>query len=363
MILHLLLGTAGNLIIIIYYGFKDKSKRVFTLYLVHLAITDLVASILTPIYYFPYDLTGYWYYGSFLCKYTIFVGSGVTIYSSCWILFGILYERYRSIVFPLEKKMTRMKIHLFCTGAWVVSITFHAPYFIATFHEETEDSGHYKCVNKIMTHFPRYIPVIYFIVRLVVQAILPVSLMVFFYIKIQAALMKSNEIAIKTRNASTALKRSNAILKALRLALIVFAVTAILNNSSHVFRAVTFLYFPSTWGKIGSIKSFVELLIRALAVNNVANCFIYAGTMKDFKKYAVNFLKCKRLRTVKAEPNGEARQMAEVAGGSGNNVSNQKANRSTESGDAITKVYESQNKQNKEGGKQLDFNRIVQIIP
>ena len=82
--------------------------------------------------------------------------------------------------------------------------------------------------------------------------------------------------------------------------------------------------------------------------------------MKDFKKYALNVLKCKRLRTVKAEPNGESRQMAEVAGGSGNNVSNQKANRSTESGHAITKVCESQNK---EGGKQLEFNGTVQIIP
>ena len=196
----------------------------------------------------------------------------------------------------MEKRMTRMKIHLFCTSAWVVSIVFHTPYFMATFHQKTGD-GHYKCINKIMTHFPSYVPVVYFILRRVVQAILPVSMMVFFYIKIQRALKQSNKIAIQTSNASTTTKRNNDTMKALRLALIVFAITVLLNNASHLFRAVTSLYFPSIWEEMGGIRSLVDLLIRALAVNNVANCFIYAGTMKDFKKYAVSVLLCEGIRS------------------------------------------------------------------
>ena len=297
MVILFLLGTIGNIFIIVYYGSKSKSRRgKYTLFLVHLAITDLVACIFVPVYNLPIELTGHWYYGRFLCKYTIFAPSGITIYSSCWILFGILYERYRSIVFPLKRRLEGWEIHLFCACAWIVSIIAHVPYFMATHHVRNETTGHYQCLNKVVSQLESKSIVSYYVVRFIMQAFLPVVIMIYFFVRIQKQLSNSNRF-VATRSCSTlslsAPLRNKAVLKSLRVALIIFSVTVLLNNMAHVLRVIASRYYPKTWLRSTELRMIVEFFIRLLAINNVSNCFVYAGNMKPFRKFVIGVLLCR----------------------------------------------------------------------
>lgn len=318
-------GTIGNILIIKYYGTQPSRKRktadvshqktqprrwkTFHVFLVHLAVTDLIACLIIPVYYMPQEINGRWYYGRFLCRYTVFAPTGITVYTSCWILLGIIYERYRSIVHPFKPKISTALIHLFCAGAWALSVLVHVPYFMSIEHRRTASGAHFECVNKIIERLPPNIVVFYFVLRLVIQCILPVALMIFFYSRIQCVIDRSKRFvkAFTTTyytntdgvivNASVVqhTKTNKAVLKALRISLLIFIVTATLNNTAHVVRAVLRLYFPHFWEHNKALQICVDICIRLLAINNTANCFVYAGSMKDFRSYILDLFCSKRL--------------------------------------------------------------------
>ncbi|XP_066935793.1 rhodopsin, GQ-coupled-like [Clytia hemisphaerica] len=297
MVILFLMGTIGNIFIIVYYGSKSKSKRSkYTLFLVHLAITDLIACIFVPVYNLPIELTGRWYYGRFLCEYTVFAPSGITIYSSCWILFGILYERYRSIVFPLKRRLEGWEIHLFCACTWIVSTIAHVPYFLATHHVRDENTGQYYCLNNVVSQLEIKTIVSYYIARFIAQALIPVIIMVYFFVQIQKQLSNSNRF-ITTRSFSTlslsAPIRNKAVLKSIRITLIIFSVTVLLNNMAHIVRVVASRYYPKIWKTSIALRMIVEFFIRLLAINNVSNCFVYAGNMKPFRKFVMDVFTCR----------------------------------------------------------------------
>ena len=321
MIIISTIGTVGNLLIITYYGSqrfrylnipnaRPRRQKNYHAFLVHLAVADLMACIFIPVYYLPQEINGRWYYGRFLCRYTVFAPTGITVYTSCWILLGIIYERYRSIVHPFKQKISTTLIHLFCTGGWALSVAVHAPYFMATEYRQVGRGVHFICVNNIMKRLPQYFVVFYFALRLIIQCVLPVVLMTFFYTRILRVINRSKRfvkmftLANYTTTESTVdasvvdhTRKNKAVLNALRNALFIFAVTAILNNMAHVVRAVLSLYFPGFWKRNKAIQMCLEICIRMLFINNVGNCFIYAGTMKDFKKFVLDVLTCcKRLR-------------------------------------------------------------------
>ena len=326
MILITTSGTIGNILIIRYYGTstsryrkaaeacqnkqQPRRRKTFHAFLVHLAVTDLTACLFIPLYYIPQEINGRWYYGRFLCRYTVFIPTGVTIYTSCWILLGIIYERYRSIVHPFKPKTTTALIHLFCAGAWMLSVAVHIPYFMSIEYKRAENKTHFVCVNKIVERLPPNIVLLYYVLRLVLQCILPVAVMIFFYSRIQRILDRSNRFvkAFTTTNYANTdkvsvnssveqhTKSNKAVLKALRVSLLIFAVTAMLNNTAHVVKAVLRLYFPRFWEGNRSLQICVEICIRLLAFNNTVNCFVYAGNMKDFKNYILYLFWSKRSR-------------------------------------------------------------------
>lgn len=302
MAIMFIVGCLGNTLIIIFFtwtrGGGTLRRHPYTLFLVHLAVADFIACFVVPIYYIPQDLTGgHWYYGKFLCEYTIFIATGVTMYASCWILFGIIYERYRSLVHPLHRKMTRKYIHLFCFGAWILSFLFHIPYFMATSLTENE-SGVLQCKSSPASIFKDpTMYIVYYALRLVFQSFLPVMLMVFYFVRITRAISKSTKrhetLGIKRNGKLKYQRQKRSIIRAIKITLTVFSVTISLNNVSHVIRAVMKTYFWEIWHDNLVLQMAVDFFIRFLAINNIIICFIYTGSMRSFRTFVLDVLRCR----------------------------------------------------------------------
>ena len=299
----LILGCLGNTLIIIFFT-RTRSGNImrrhpYTLFFVHLACADLFACIMTPTYYLPQDIShGRWFFGRFLCEYTIFVPTGVAMYASCWILFGVIYERYRSLVHPFRAKIRRKHIHVFCLGAWILSFVFHLPYFMATSLDKDPETGVFVCVSSPSKLFTTNSSIVfYYTLRLVFQSFLPVLLMVYYYFQIHKAMNCSQRrratLGVKTDISSRLRIQKHSIMRAIRVALIIFSFTIIMNNLGQLTRAVMKSYYQSTWESSFLLRSVVDFFIRFLAINNIVNCIIYAGSMSNFRKFVIDVLRCR----------------------------------------------------------------------
>ena len=295
---------------------RNSRKKPYYLFLVHLAVADLLACTLVPVYNFPIEFTGYWHYGYFLCRYTRVVPTGVCIYSSCWILFGIIYERYRSIVHPFKRKMSATIIHLICACAWLFSLLIHVPYYMSTGYEQVVSKDNvtgkitvnYLCFNNMTNVFNGNFLMPYFVCRVFTQAVLPVALMVFFYSRVQSVVARSNELVKRSSNGSTSsdvrslspsirhARNNKAILRALCAALVIFALTIVPNIIGLIVKTALQLYYPRGWHESALSRLSLEMCIRMLAFSSAANCFVYAGNMTDFRKFLLRVLTCSRLR-------------------------------------------------------------------
>eukprot|EP00111_Clytia_hemisphaerica_P011475 TCONS_00033693-protein len=316
LVIALTIGCFGNLLIIIFFawtrGGHNLRRHPYTLFFVHLAVADLFACVLVPVYYLPQDLAnGHWPFGEFLCEYTIFIPTGVAMYATCWMLFAIIYERYRSLVHPLKRKMEQKHIHLICFGAWVLSCLLHIPYFMSTsLVPDPKHQNVLKCHSSPSSLFKHSsLNITYFTARLLFQSLIPVTLMVFFYYKIHKAMngaqRRQNTLGVESTSRTLLHRQKRSIIRAIQIALIIFSVTIILNNVGQLVRAIVIADSQQRWDDSGMLKTIVEFFIRFLGVNNIINCFIYTGSMSNFRRFVFDVLRCRFRRKSFATPSSE----------------------------------------------------------
>lgn len=121
-------GLIGNSLVIRYFGFKSNQRRLYHIYLIHLAVADLISSTVTPVY-FIYGIVNnnIWRFGEVSC--TIISATGpLTVNVSAWLLVSIAHERYRGIYSPLKLRMTKLRIHMTVGCIWIVSLIIFIPY-------------------------------------------------------------------------------------------------------------------------------------------------------------------------------------------------------------------------------------------
>ena len=311
----LLFGCLGNILIILFFTQRRRGRTAaksgkqgvrrrhpYTLFFVHLACADLFACFFVPLYYIPQDFSnGQWVFGKALCEYTIFVPTGVAMYASCWILFGIIYERHRSLVHPLRVKINRTHVNVFCACAWLLSFVMHVPYLLATSLERDTETGVLKCVSSPSSLFKETWAasvVFYYILRLIFQSLLPVTLMAYYYRGIHNAMCDSSKghntsLGIETRVTERLRAQKQSVLRAIRTAFLVFAFTIVMNNMAHLTRAVMQDYYKAVWQNATALRAAVDFFIRFLGINNIINCIIYAGSMASFRKFVTStVLRC-----------------------------------------------------------------------
>ncbi|XP_033912040.3 C3a anaphylatoxin chemotactic receptor-like [Acipenser ruthenus] len=135
----IVLGVTGNSIVIWMTGCKLK-KTVTNVWLLNLAVADLVfcftrvTSLLKNLFY------TYWPFGEFLCKFNGFF-KYMNMFCSVFILAVISLDRCFSVVFAIRIKQWRtVQMASFASiGVWVLATVFSLPYFL--FRQVSMDPG------------------------------------------------------------------------------------------------------------------------------------------------------------------------------------------------------------------------------
>lgn len=256
------IGILGNILVMIFFSFKMKRLTSYRLFIIHLAIADCVCSIIAPILYIYEVFSKKWQLGLISCK-ILPVIPNITVTVSAWILCGIAYERYRAIIYPLKRRFTAMFVHNCCLLLWISSILCFIPHYI----ELTDRSGHcrleWKSGKKAFG-----ITVFHF----ALQGIIPLFLMMYFFLHIYKASHAHTRIPIQT----------------LFLTVTAFAVCFLPQTIFYMFALVVHLYYPEYSKRNQYIRIYIWLLVL-LYLNSIINCFIYAGKFKQFRDYIGKF--------------------------------------------------------------------------
>lgn len=119
-------GSVGNALICLAI-LSRKKRKTSEYFILNLAITDLLTSIVS----IPLDiierLAGYWPYGSFLCK-LVYPLQTILMSVSVATLLAMSLERHRAIMHPLKPRMKGSKPMFIICATWVGSILLVSPY-------------------------------------------------------------------------------------------------------------------------------------------------------------------------------------------------------------------------------------------
>lgn len=255
------MGILGNVLIIVFFGFKMKQMTSFRLFLIHLAITDCLCSIMAPFIYIHELVSPKWELGTVSCKVLPVIPS-VTITISAWILCGISYERYRAIAHPLKKRFSPAVVHGYCGLLWIISILCFIPHFIMLTDSDGHCRLHLKTKAQAMGTTFMYFGI---------QCFIPLFILTVFFVYIYKQSRNHSKIPVQ----------------ALLLSVICFAFCELPQTLFYISALVIHLYFPDFSHPV-HLKVYTWLLVLLYA-NSVMNCFIYAGKFKKFRHYIGTF--------------------------------------------------------------------------
>lgn len=140
-----LLGVAGNGLMIIVLLRRRRQLRITEIYLLHLALADLML-----LFRFPFDVvssgTG-WIFGEFLCKIMGMLGE-LNLHCGSFLLACIGFDRYLAIVHAIPSMQTRRPkvVHLTCLVLWLVCLGLSVPHTVfLTVTKKHENSSWFSC--------------------------------------------------------------------------------------------------------------------------------------------------------------------------------------------------------------------------
>lgn len=188
LVIVMCIGVLGNLLVIYVVLNYGRLKTVTNTYLLHLALSDLV--FLSGIPFFVSSLmTRAWIFGAFVCK-LFFLTQGVNQFTSVIILALLAFDRYLAVCYSSKSIIWRARVNpnLLLILTWILSFILMLP--VTTF-TDIHTGGHGSKAQCIITlPFPQS-RVFYYIVvgyTSTITFFLPISLMIYFYIRIVARL-------------------------------------------------------------------------------------------------------------------------------------------------------------------------------
>ncbi|XP_039199097.1 C-X-C chemokine receptor type 1-like [Crotalus tigris] len=142
-----ILSLLGNSLVILVVSYSKGNHSVTDVYLLNLAIADLLFAVTLPIWavYRAHE----WIFGIFMCKITS-VLKEVNFYSGVLLLAFISFDRYLAIVYATRAAtQKRHWVKFVCIGIWLFAFLFSLP--VIRFREVFTDSNspHRVCYENI----------------------------------------------------------------------------------------------------------------------------------------------------------------------------------------------------------------------
>ncbi|OWF51634.1 beta-3 adrenergic receptor-like [Mizuhopecten yessoensis] len=139
-----LLTICGNILVLIAVARNKRLQTVFNIYVINLAVTDLLVAVTAMSFYTTETVLGYWPFGEFLCGVWIFVDYGMT-FASVFTLIAISVDRFWSVTWSLHYRAHHNKIKAvrLIVAVWVSTLLLWLP---ACIMDRINNSVPNKCV-------------------------------------------------------------------------------------------------------------------------------------------------------------------------------------------------------------------------
>ena len=275
LVVVMLIGVAGNLLVIYVVLNYGRLKTVTNTYLLHLALSDLV--FLSGIPFFVSSiLTRAWIFGGFVCK-LFFLTQGVNQYTSIIILALLSFDRYLAVCYSAKSIVWRSRVspNLLLILTWILSFLLMLPIITFTTLHKTSAS---KVQCTIILPYPQS-RFLYFVVIAYTSTItflFPISLMIYFYIRIVWRL-KYKVSQHQARSRSSIYTRR----KVSVLVLVVITVHVVCCAPYWAFQVLTTSeLLPQTSALLVPTSSIAQFL---LFVNSATNPVLYAFLSEVFR--------------------------------------------------------------------------------
>lgn len=125
-------GLIGNIFALVVLIKTYRQRTAFHIYMLNLAISDLLFICTLPLRVVYYVSKGQWFFGSFLCRISSFVFY-VNLYCSILILTAMSVTRFLAIVFPVKnlKLVSVKRAKWACIGIWLFVTLASSPFLMS----------------------------------------------------------------------------------------------------------------------------------------------------------------------------------------------------------------------------------------
>nr|XP_014350978.1 PREDICTED: neuropeptide Y receptor type 2-like [Latimeria chalumnae] len=290
----ILLGVVGNSLVI-YVVIKFKTLRTVTNFFIgNLALADLLVNTLCLPFTLIYTLLDEWKFGAVLCH-LVPHAQGLAVNVSTVTLTVIALDRHRCIVYHLESKISK-KISVLIIGlTWSASALIASPLAIFREYSVVEFSGYFK-IQACSEKWPNghvNDGIIYSVSMLLIQYILPLSIISYAYITIWIKLR--NHVSPGGGNDHYHRRR-----KTTKMLVTVVAVFAVSWLPFHVFQLASDI--DSKVLDLNEYKLIYTIFHVIAMCSTFANPLLYGWMNNNYRTAFIAAFKCKQhLESVNSE--------------------------------------------------------------
>nr|WHE05390.1 neuropeptide Y receptor [Hemidactylus flaviviridis] len=281
--LIILLGFIGNSLVI-YMIVRYKTMRTVTnFFIANLALADLMVDTLCLPFTLAYTLLDEWKFGAVLCH-LVSYAQALSVHVSTLTLTVIALDRYRCIVFHLDSRISKKISFTIITITWLVAAVLASP--LAIFREYRYEeiplinlkiavcSEKWPSENRDAT--------IYSLSMLLLQYVLPLSIICYAYIRIWIKL--KSHISPTSRNDSQCRRRKTT--KMLVMVVVVFAVSWL---PFHIFQLAIDLDLVLIFDEYKLLYTVFHVVAMC---STFANPLLYGWMNKNYRNGFLMFFRC-----------------------------------------------------------------------
>lgn len=280
-------GISGNALVLRYFMRHERTiSNTYRAFIIHLAMTDLLSSLLTPIYLIMSEtgsmkLIG----GNAMCDIGSTVFPGFTN-SSAWIIVGLCYVRYKCISEPFKSwRFKARHVHIYCIITLILSISMSCLKPIKL----QEVSG--QC---ILHQLPKEIyHIVYSYIYYIMFHIVPLLMVLFFTCAVRRTIKTSRNFnfSLDTATKTTTRKINNRndckrTEQSLSVASVLHLMFTLPAGIYYIIICFLIQYYDRFfYRKVAILFPLGTCLWFFYTLNSVVNCFVYAGRNPGFKEY------------------------------------------------------------------------------
>ncbi|XP_005752605.1 C-C chemokine receptor type 9a [Pundamilia nyererei] len=278
-----LVGGAGNLAVVwIYLNFRRRLKTMTDVYLLNLAVADLLFLVTLPLW--AAEASHSWIFGTSLCKINSALYK-VNLFSSMLLLTCISVDRYIAIVQTTKahnSQVERLRCsRLVCAGVWLLALLLATPELVFAAPAKVESQDYCRMV--FPTHLGNNTKILVLSLQVSMGFCLPFIVMAFCYSVIVATLLKTQGF------------QKHKAMRVILAVVVAFVVSQLPYNSVLVMEAVQASNITITnCDHLNAFDKAGQVLKSLAYMHACLNPFLYVFVGSRFRRDVVHLLRCCR---------------------------------------------------------------------